>query len=581
MNIPPIASAVFTVLGGLTLFIIGSRLMADGIRQAAGTRRCSGLSRVADRPLAGFLAGLAFGTAAQRGATLIMLTDFCNAGLMSLPAAIPPMLGANVGTSLSMQLISLRPGATCYAMIALGGLLAMAAPAERARQAGRALLGFGLLFLGMMTIGSAVQPHRETLAPWLAAVDGTTAGGWWAILGVSVLLTALWQSSGVTLGMVFPLVAAGVLTRLDQVFPIILGAHIGGAVMTQIIVIGASIEARRTAVAHLLFNLINVALAIVMKPLWLLWIPMTSTDLVRQTANLHTAVMVTAALPLLPLASSCARQVARLVRPRGPMPETSHLDRGLLDEPEQAIRAAIRELRRIARVCDVSLRLLSPILLRSHARRSLRRIKLNEQVIDAVKIEMKDYLTTLTRRPLSRRQAILLQHLDRCVTDIERIGDHIDAMGDISVRRERIREAFEDRAMQERLFLLYRGARVVLRLVIHSLNPENRDFHAVAQSILTARDRYMRLSLKTKGYLFEELNRRQASPVAALFFAEYVSAFDRIVKHARSIALAERHSDFWIQTARLERATALAARQTAPPRSDAETLLERLHMDDA
>jgi phosphate:Na+ symporter len=243
-------------------------------------------------------------------ATTVMAVGFINAGLLSLMHSIPVFMGANVGTTLSMQLISFK--LTDYALVgvALGFLLMLAGPTPLLRNIGRSLLGFGLLFKGMDLMSGAIQPHREALLPWLSHFDGATWSG--MLLGTLLAwaFTAIVQSSGATIGMTFVLITAGVFTSLEQVYPIILGAHLGTTTTALIASLGCGIEGRRGAVANLLFNGFNVLLGLIAAPLFIAGMEMTSSEVLRQTANLHTALMVVAAVILLPF----TKQIERLLR---------------------------------------------------------------------------------------------------------------------------------------------------------------------------------------------------------------------------------------------------------------------------
>ena len=166
------------------------------------------------------------------------------------------------------------------------------------------------------------------------------------------------------------------------------------------------------------------------------------------------------------------------------------------------------------------------------------------------------------------------------MADIERIGDHIDAVCDIALRQRRTRNAAFDRPTLEILFGLFEAAEKVLHLVIDSLNPENRDFQRTARNVLQARDEYMQRSLNAKAAFTERVANHEVPPIAGLFFSEYLSALDRTVKHAKAIALAEQQPNFWIKRGRLEQVGAAALEYPPPPPPDPHDFLDRLHSED-
>lgn len=569
----------FEILGGLALFILGMNIMTDGLRKAAGSSLRTLLSKATRNRLSGLGMGTLLGTLVQSSATTVMLVGFINAGLMTLAQSVPPMLGANVGTTISMQLISFRLGDYCYIAITAGFVLEFVGPSPRLKQLGRALLGFGLIFLGMNTMGGAIKPHRETFASILQSVHGSTMTGMLRGVLIATAVTGIIQSSGAVVGMCFALIGAGVFTSLEQVYPVILGANIGTCATALLGSIGTNIEARRSAVSHLVFNVLGTVLAVLAAPAFLRMAEMTSADLTHQAANVNTIVMVIRAMIVLPISGPYARFISWIVHSSKPPPQPSYLDAELTAFPEKAICAGIQELQRVTKICARSFRLTIDLLFQPD-RQKVQAVKLNENVVDEIKLAMKDYLNRLTRRNLSRRQAIIIQHLSRCMADIERIGDHIDELCDISVRRHKTPSARFNRETLELLFTLHSAAERVLHLVIESLDPDNTDFQGMAQSILLARDEYVEKSLNAKAMFTEKIANHEFAPIVGMFFSEYVAAFDRIVKHAKTVALAEKQPYFWIKRKKLERMAKEARDFTLPPLSDAHDFLDRLHSED-
>lgn len=572
---------VFQILGGLALFIFGMNIMSDGLREAAGQKLRSVLSVMTTRKLSGIGLGTLIATLVHSSATTVMVVGFINAGLMSLTQAVPVVLGANIGTTISMQAISFSLGKYALFAVTTGFLVSMLAKNPKARKIGLSVMGFGLLFLGMNLMSDAIKPYRDLLKPIMASISGETTQG--LVLGIlmATLLTSVIQSSGATIGMAFALVQAGVLTSVEQTMPIILGAHIGTCATALLGSIGTSMNARRSAYAHLIFNFFNVLLAALLKgPLVAFLVWMSPDNVLRQSANLHTTVMVVAAFLVLPFSAPYARLVTRLFRSRKPEPEPSYLDDKLLEYPEQAICASIHELQRVAKICAKSLRLAGQTILFAHTPADIHAIKLNEQVVNDIKLAIREYLDRLTRRYLSKRQAILLQHVDRCMVDLERIGDHIETICDLSLRRQKVPEAIVDKDSFDALFRLYENALHIFKLVIDSLDPDREDTQALAQQILQARDDYMQASLETRHLFTDKVAQRSITPIAGIFFSEYISAIDRIVKHSKSIALAEKQPQFWIKRTKLGKHVDMAAEPAIPPLVDPKDYLARLQAED-
>ena len=571
---------IFAVLGGLALFIFGMNVMTDGLRKGIGSRLRDILTRTTANRLAGIGLGTVLGLLIHSSGTSVMLVGFVNAGLMSLFQSVPVILGANVGTTISMQAISFRLGDYAFFIIAVGFIIRMAIPDPRIKQFGLALLGFGLLFLGMTVMSDAVKPHRETLAPLLEGISADTWRGMLLGILLATAITAVVQSSGATIGMCFALIQAGVFTSIEQTFPIVLGAHLGTCATALLSSIGTNIQARRCAFSHLAFNILNVILALVAQRFFLWLIPLTSDDVLRQTANMHTAVMLVAAVLILPVTPLFAKAVSAILRSRKPEPQPSYLDDQLLSFPEKALEATIRELQRVARICARSLMISAETVFVKLDKRIVREIKMNERVVNEVKISMKDYLTRLTDRYLSRRQSILIQHVDRCMIDLERIGDHIDAICDLSLRRHKSDETLVDKDSLDMLFDLYARALRIFRAVIESLNPEGREFQQMAEKILRMRDEYVLLSMNTKAAFTDKVAQRIVTPLAGFYFSEYIAGLDRIVKHSKSIALAERQPQFWIKRKKLDRQATKPPDFTRPTLVDPHDYLDRLQSEE-
>lgn len=571
---------IFAVLGGLALFILGMGIMSDGLRVAAGPGLRTLLSKATANRFAGLALGTLLGFLVHSSAASVMLVGFLNAGLMSLAQAVAPMLGTNLGTSLSMQLVSFHLTDYCYIGIVAGLVLQMAIPQPRGKSVGRALIGFGLLFLGMKTMSEAIAPHRELLRQYLAVIDGETLSGRLLGVGLAFGLTAIIQSSGATIGMAFALADAGVFDTLWQTYPIVIGAQIGTCATALLGSIGTGIDSRRAATGNLLTNVVNAGISIALAPLWVPLFARTSPDLVRQTANTHTLLMIQNCLVFMPIVPLYAVLLRKIVPSKTPPPEPSHLRPEHLAYPEQAIAACLRELRRVAKICLHSLRLAGQTILFSSTPKDVQTIRLNEQIVNEIKLAMKDYLGSIVRRRLSKRQAILVQHVDRCMSDLERIGDHVETLCTLSLRRKKVPDAIVDEDSFGKFFRLYESAFRILRQIANSFDPDREDAEEIAQQILQARDAHVEASLEVRALFNEKVSRRELTPAAGIFFGEYVAAIDRIVRHSRNIALSEQQPQFWIKRSKLEKHVDLAPEPADLPLVDPRHFLSRLQDED-
>lgn len=566
------------LLGGLGLFIFGINLMTDGLCCAAGNRLRAILTKATSSRFAGIGMGTLLSFLVHSGAATAMLVSFLNAGLIELPASIPIMLGANIGTTLSMQLISFNLSEYCFLVISVGFLLQLINP--RTRNIGRALLGFGLIFLGMSTMSNAIRPYRDLLIPILSRIDGNSIQGMLSGIFLSFAITILIQSSGATIGMLFALISAGVIGDLSGAFPIIIGANIGKCSTALLACIGTNINARRSAFSHFLFNMLAALLAVIFAPLYYQFLSrLTPGEIIHQAANANVLFIIVAALLILPFSRFYARLIAWLVWSRQVAPAVSHLDIHLLATPEQAITAIIRELRRCVVICEESFQL-NILLLIHHKNTTVLRIRKNEQNLNDIKVAVTDYLSQLTNLYLSHRQALLLQHLNNSMVNIERIGDHIDRLCDLTLERRGHRKLrFNDEGL-EALTNLFKGTAEALAMLRESLDPDILDFKKQAERILQMRNDYANLSRSTKQTLANNVSRKGVGlhPAAGLYFNQYIMCLDRIVKHVKFIAITEMQSQFSIKTKKMKYAIA-EQNYDIPAKADLEKYLGPL-LDD-
>ncbi len=537
MSAADILSTIFITAGGLALFLFGIQIMTGGLRAVAGERLRSALALATRNRIAGLSLGTLLGFLIHSSAASAMTVGLVNAGLIRLAGALPILFGANIGTTLSMQVVSLRLTDLAFAAIAIGLLVSVAAPRETFRQGGRALLGIGVLFLGMDLMSGAIEPHRDAMRPWLERIDGATWSG--MLLGVAAagLFTAVIQSSGATIGMTFVLISAGVFTQLHQVYPLVLGAHLGTSATALLASIGTGIEARRAAIGNLVFNVFNTLLALAAAPLFLWVIPLTADSLVHQTANLHTAVMAVAAVLLLPFTGLYALGIEKLTPSKKPAGPGTFLDPALTPTPENALQAALRELQRCATICRTSLDH-ERDLLKNYDKSVVRKIRMNEDIVNEIKVTFKNYLGLLTRRYLSRRQALFAKYLNHIVGDLERIGDHIENLATLAERMFRTGQPdLSQRSLVQPLYELHQKANRVLRTTEDALGSGENDFNDRAAAILRARDAYVETSADIRSRLDEKVARHEITPAAGLHLSEYVISCDRMVRHCKMIAI--------------------------------------------
>ena len=415
---------LISLVGGTALLLYGVRLVGEGLQRAAGTRLRHILQTLSGNRLKALAVGAGVTAVLQSSsATTVMLVGFASAGLLSLRQTIGVILGADVGTTVTVQLIAFDLLAISPLIVFVGWLLT-AIGRGTVSYVGRAILGFGFLFLGIKLIADGTAPLKdnELFRQVLAALVGQPI----LLLVIAAAFTALVHSSAATIGISISLATSG-LMPLEGAIPIIFGANVGTAATALLASAGANVEARRVAVAHAGFKVAGVLVFIPFGIVFADLVRATATDDVpRQIANAHTLFNVGLAILFLPFAGFAADLITRL------MPETErrregaiYLDPHVLDTPAVALGQAVREALRMGDLVVRSLRETMQVFERDDAE-LMKRISKRDDEIDRLEEDIKNYLTKLHEQALTEEQAERETALLFVVVDLEAVGDVID-----------------------------------------------------------------------------------------------------------------------------------------------------------
>ncbi len=530
------ANALWMGAGGLSLFLFGMMQMSDSLKASAGERFRRAMGGLTRNHLRGYALGTAMGTAIHSSATTVMTIGLLNAGLLTLAGAIPVIAGANFGTSLAMQLFAFDIG-WLWAALASFGLLLRLLPGSATRQRlGVAVIGMGLLFLGMQLMSQSVHPFRADLAAWMDHTTRDDGSGFLIALLGAVAFTALIQSSGATIGLLFSLAAAGVLTDIRQAIPFIIGAQIGTCTTALISSAGTNADARRGALAHLFFNLITAGLSIAALPWLIATIQHLDGSLTRQIAHAHTLMLFGGGVVLVPLTGLLARLLTWIARFPERDSDRSYLDEAALEDPPAALLCARRELVRAARIVRRGFTL-NRKLLATPERTLHQEVKRTEAAMDLIYAVMRDYLLRLSARVQDTRLGAEIQWLNLSLIYVERISDHNDNLADLSMDVHH-RLTGEDREFARRVGDdLYRSVEPLLASVESSWSPDHpHDFATRARTLREQRARYLPESENLQAELVRRIAEGSLKPLSGFVLTEYISEMDRIVRHTKKIA---------------------------------------------
>jgi phosphate:Na+ symporter len=348
---------VFTLIGGLALFLFGMNLMSESLQKVAGERMKSVLAMLTKNPLLGVVAGaIATSVLQSSSATTVMAIGFVSAGLMRLPQAISIILGANIGTTMTAQIIAFKLSNYIYLIIFIGFIWSFVSKTEKNKHIGQTILSFGLLFLGIETMGNVMKPFATNpmFTSWIERVADIP------VLGVAVgtLMTLVVQSSSATIAVLQNFAsqpgADGVssVLGLKGAIPILLGDNIGTTVTALLAAIGQSRDAKRTAVAHCVFNVSGSLIFLCIIPYFAEFITLVSpkgpeTQIIsRQIANAHTTFNIAMTLLWIPLIFLMVKIVMFIV-PDGKQKELAtnkvmYLDDKILNQPMAAMVLVIK-----------------------------------------------------------------------------------------------------------------------------------------------------------------------------------------------------------------------------------------------
>ena len=414
---------LFAILGGTALLLYGVRLVGEGLQRAAGTRLRHLLSTLTGNRLKALLVGAGVTAVLQSSsATSVMLVGFASAGLLSLRQTIGVILGADIGTTVTVQLLAFDLLALSPLVVFIGFVL-WASARGTISYVGQAILGFGFLFLGMKLVADGTAPLTRSalFGDLLRALTDQPL----LLLLIAAALTGAVRSSAAIIGLALSLATAGALPLIAAI-PIIFGANIGTAVTALLAAIGQNAEARRVAAAHAAFKVVGVILFYPFIAPFADLVSRTAPDVPRQIANAHTIFNVVVAALFLPASDWAARAFTRLIPERGTTDVGAiYLNPQTLDTPAVALGQALRETLRMGDVVVQSLKE-SVAVLEHNDEALMRRVISRDDVIDRLEEDIKQFLVQLGAQQLTEEQSERETALIFVIANLEEIGDVIE-----------------------------------------------------------------------------------------------------------------------------------------------------------
>jgi phosphate:Na+ symporter len=414
----------FTLLGGLSLFLFGLRMGGRHLESVAGNRLRYTISRLISNRFKGLVVG-AFATVILQSssATTVMLVSFTSVGLVSLLQSLSLILGADIGTTVTVQLIAFRIYDYALLIVTIGFLLTLMNKDTRGHRVGGVILAFGLIFFGMKVMSDAVSPlkHYSQITSLLVSMGDEPLLG----IIVSAVFTGIIQSSAATLGLVLTLSLQGLIVDLSTAIPLILGANVGTCATALLASLSANVSGKRVAWGHIIFKIAGVVIMFPFIGQVASFFSHTSGGITRQIANIHTFFNLGMALIFLPFIKIYDRFLKGLLPQRETAPREfapRYLESSLLQSPDLALGQATREILRMA---DMVFNMVKETMTvyRKNDEQLYSRLVAQDDKVDFLEESITPYLTKLSQKELSSEQGDREIALLFITSELEQIGD--------------------------------------------------------------------------------------------------------------------------------------------------------------
>ena len=518
-------------LGGIALFMYGMQLMGDGLQKAAGAKLQKILEAMTGVLAMGILLGAVVTAVLQAsGATTVMTVGLVNAGLLTLKQGFGIIMGANIGTTMTAQLIAFKLSDYITILIFIGFLMQLLARKSRTKYLGQVMLGFGILMLGMDMMGKAVMPLRN-YPGFVHFIEVFSSN---PLLGIGMIMTVLIQSSSATIGILIAMAGQG-LIPLEGAIPVLLGDNIGTCITAVLASLRANLTAKRVAAAHVMFNVIGSIIFVVFMPFFIKFVLLVSPDgdIARQIANAHSAFNILNTLLFMPFVNPFIKLVEKIVPGKAEIISMRpvYLDKNMLNTPSIAISLAVKEVVRMGELARKDVRL-GMEAIQSFDADKVKYVLEHEPVVDALERDITDYLTQMSSSEMSESLTTRHTGLLHACTDIERIGDHGETLAKRARKLVEEDVVFSDEAKAELLQL----SEMVLRASGRSLEALEKNDKVIAEDAV-------RLCREVKQYQKEirknhitRLNEHICNPTAGFVMMELLINMKRVSDHSKNIA---------------------------------------------
>ncbi len=529
----------FSLVGGLGLFLYGMKLMSEGLEKSAGAKMRGILEFFTKNRFVGMLVGILFTAVVQSSsATTVMVVSFVNSGLMTLLQATGVILGANIGTTVTSQLIAFNLSDVAPLFVMIGVIMVMFCKKNGVKRAGEVVLGFGILFMGLSGMSGAMSTLRES--PYIVEILGSLDNAFMGVF-VGFVITAILQSSSATVGIVLLMASQGLL-EYNICFFLILGCNMGSCVSALLASLGGKKDAKRAAWIHFLFNIIGstiifVVLMVALDPIASAILGMSGGNIARGIANAHTLIKVVEVILLFPFMGYVVKLTYKIVPGTDKEAEDEfalkYIGSNNMIVANTAISTAILEIEHMGQMASENLRESMDALIHKKEDK-IATVYRREKYINFLNKKITDYLVKVNELDIPLEDKKLLGGLFHVVNDMERIGDHAENFADSA-----------QNCIQDNLDVSEKGrleleemTESVLKILDYSIEMFSKKNQEHMQEILELEDMIDMKERKYQRSHVKRLTKNECTPEAGMVFSDTVSGLERIADHATNIAFA-------------------------------------------
>lgn len=552
-----VTNMVIMVLGGLSIFLFGMKIMSDGLQKVAGPKMRSILAKMTGNRFAGVFTGFGVTCAVQSSsATTVMLVSFVSAGLITLTESIGVVMGANIGTTFTGWLVALLGFKFKIIILAFPaiiiGFLPKVIGAKKLEDWGEVLLGFGILFLGLdfMKDSVGVLKESETILNFMKMADSTNVVYRLVAVGIGAIVTMIVQSSSATMAITLTLTVQGIID-VPTACALVLGENIGTTITANLAAITANNVAKKTARAHFVFNVFGALWAVILFTPFLHLVEgivpgdvlghsetLSKALIASHVAMFHTTFNIINTAIFLPFVNQLAWVADKMVMKseKGDDVSLQYLSPHLIDSPPMALHAARKEIGRMIVEVQAMMEKVKQ-LIESPAKKmgkTADAISESENVVDYLEKEITEYLVTVTQGETSVDQSHEIAGFINAVSDVERMGDHAEMLHKLLARRYDMKIELTDSAKKELVEIFGKVSEFLAVLNEGFEKTESDPGVMVKAKSLEGSINTMRKQMRT-GHV-ERLHKGECGVDAGLIYIDMLNSFEKMGDHAYNVA---------------------------------------------